>query len=604
MAGDTQGGADEAALADLAALLRTTEGEAYDLTRLEPESTPLFNLDSIAAAVVDSHGETSFATPAFIGMEGPACVDAEIVRRVLHSDATVSAPVALAGAEESAVFLYARAERATGWRLPPGVHEAAVARPGQVVVLTSHAAHVTPPLEAACRAHGLNGLQTRVVTEIVRTGGVRPAAAAAGVSYNTAREALAEALARAGVRRLPALVTQLMSLAFGVLPDADASEVLGDLWGLTPRQAAIAGLVAGGASRKTAAAVLSVSEAVVRKDLERVHLMLQVSTASALSRKVVEARALRWLTEATGGQIGFADTAEPLLLVRRPDGRRIAVSDYGPSSGRPVLVVHSSTTTRVVARGLLRALHAEGYRPIAIDRPGFGLTDEIAGLEAGAHDPFAAATDDVVRVLDHLRIDRTDLVARGAAQFVLALHQAAPGRLGRVVLVNPDPHMAASGRGVGGVNLTKQAFQRNPAVIRLLAGPLTRGVTAEGFIRRLQRDVCGSPPDEAALQDPELTRDYFRAVRTFATGRHAGIINEQVAFARGTRPPTVRGTKGWTVLVGAHDFMHDPQRVAVYWRDVLPDAELRVIADAGRFLALSHPHHVVAALRREPPAGS
>jgi hypothetical protein len=252
---------------------------------------------------------------------------------------------------------------------------------------------------------------------------------------------------RVRVSKLPALVTRLTSLAFGVMPEADAAAVLEDLWGLTPRQAALAALVASGASRSSAASALSIGAAVARKELERVHIILQVSTGAGLARKVAEANALRWLTAATGGDAGFVEAgAEPLQFVHRADGSRIAVSDYGPASGAPVLVAHSNLTSRFVGRSLLRALQAAGYRPIAIDRPGFGLTDEVAGAAAGGHDPFVAEAADTLLVLDQLKIRQLDLVARGAAQFVLALERAAPGRLRRVVLVNPAPHAAASGK--------------------------------------------------------------------------------------------------------------------------------------------------------------
>ena len=244
-------------------------------------------------------------------------------------------------------------------------------RPGQVVVLTSQAGRAAKPLEDACRSYGLNGLETRVVVQTIATGNVNAAARALRISYHTAREALAKAMRRVRVHRLPALVSRLTSLAFGVLPDADAAAVLGDLWGLTERQAAVATLVASGASRAGAASALSVSEAVVNKEMERLHLVLQVSTGVGLARRVVEAQALRWLTEATGGDIGFVEaSAEPLQFAHRSDGGRIAFSDYGPASARPVLVAHSNLNSRYVARSLLRALQAAGYRPIAIDRPG------------------------------------------------------------------------------------------------------------------------------------------------------------------------------------------------------------------------------------------
>jgi pimeloyl-ACP methyl ester carboxylesterase len=282
--------------------------------------------------------------------------------------------------------------------------------------------------------------------------------------------------------------------------------------------------------------------------------------------------------------------------VHGPDGRRIAVSDYGPSSGRPVLVVHSSTTSRPVARGLLRALQDAGYRPLAIDRPGFGLTDEVRGLRPGVDDPYGAAAGDALRVLDRLRLERVDVVARGGAKAVLALEAAAPGRLGRVVLVNPDPHVGARGRGSGIFAALKQLGRRNPAVMRLSIALLARQTSYARLDEFLRRAFRGSPPDERALQDPELVRDFFRAVRTLATGRYQGVVNEQVDFAYGRPLARLAGTTDWRVLVAAHDTMHDPQQVLEVWRAILPDARFRRVEDAGRLLALSHPQHVVEAL--------
>jgi DNA-binding CsgD family transcriptional regulator len=82
---------------------------------------------------------------------------------------------------------------------------------------------------------------------------------------------------------LPSLVNRLTSQAFGVMPRGNEADVLGDLWGLTPRQAAIAGLVADGLSRSEAAAALGISEAVLKKELDRVYLILRATSAAALA---------------------------------------------------------------------------------------------------------------------------------------------------------------------------------------------------------------------------------------------------------------------------------------------------------------------------------
>ncbi|HWU14609.1 MAG TPA: alpha/beta fold hydrolase [Caulobacter sp.] len=564
---------------------------------------PLFHEDSLAAALVDRKGRILAASAAFTALQPGLVLDPALLARVADRPGEAIFERVDSGLPEMTLCAYAQASLTGGWSLPRSVRTAAAEAPGQIVVLASPSHQFQRPLETACEAFGLTGLQTRVALETIRTGGVKTAAEKLEISYHTAREALADAMSRVRAPRLPALVRRLVSLAFGVLPDADEADILGDAWGLSPRQAAIAALIADGMTRAEAATALGLSEAVVKRELNEVYGVLQVGSAATLARKVVEANALNWMMRSTGGDIGVIEAgAEPLRLIHRPGGGRIAVSDYGPASGRPVLVVHSSMTSRVVARGLRRALQAAGFRPISIDRPGFGLTDEIEGLRPGLHDPYVAAVDDALIVLDTLKLNTIDIVARGGAQFVVALHDVAPSRLKRVVLVNPDPPTEASDRRIGPFGVLKEAFRRNPAIIRVWAGLVGRQLTYTRVSRMLERSMQGSPPDEAAARDPEIVQDYFRAVRTFATGRYAGYINEQVDFARrGRGQPQIDGTFNWLVMVGAQDTLHDPQEVIAYWRAILVDAQFQRVEDGGRLLALSQPHSVVEGLLNGAP---
>lgn len=106
-----------------------------------------------------------------------------------------------------------------------------------------------------------------------------------------------------------------------------------------------------------------------------------------------------------------------------------------------------------------------------------------------------------------------------------------------------------------------------------------------------------SPPDEIATADPRIAEDYWRSVRMFATGRIEGYVNEQVAIARGGKPSPMPGFKRWSVLIGEHDTMHDPDHVERYWREALPDSCFTRVAGAGRYLAMTHTDQVLKALR-------
>lgn len=568
------------------------------LTPDPPPAAALMHREGLAAALVDRRGGVVASSEALAGRLCLEGFDSEVAERVRRTgDPQTILASAPGDATGLAVYAYGLAGRSLHWALPDDIRDLARKRPYEVVVLTALATASQSPLVHACRAYGLTDLQSRVAVEAARTGSIRLAASRLQISYDTAREALAAALQRAGVTRLPALVSRLVSLAFGVFPSDDGEKVISDLWNLTPRQATIALLVADGADHVQTARALGLSAAVVKKSLKDVYQLLQVSSSAGLARKLQETLALARMMAATEADVDLtAAGAEPLRFVLRPDGSRIAVSDYGPASGRPVLVAHSSMTTRVVARRLRAALQAQGLRPISIDRPGFGLTDEVAGLRAGAHDPFQAAAEDACLVLRRLRISQVDVVARGAAQFVVALHHAAPELVGAVVLTNPDPPTHASGGAPGPIAVVKNLYRSNPTMIRVWASITATQVTYDRMSRMLKDWLRDSPPDSAVLKDEQVLQDYFRAVRTFVTGRFAGYVNEQIEFARGRVLAPVENASSWCVLVGAHDPMHDPGKVVAYWRSTLLDARVVVAPDAGRLLTFSHTDLVIDCL--------
>ncbi len=561
---------------------------------------PLLSPDSLAAALLDADGKIVAASPVFVAEKAGRYVDAGLVGKVLRTGRTCVAPVAVEagdGGVDPVIFAYGAAAQATSWILPTDIAKRAQATSGHVVVLATITSSRATPLKAACDTFGLSGLQTRVAMATIRTGAIKSAAAQLGISYDTARETLSEAMRRVGVDRLPALVASLASLAFGVLPGRRSGDLLEDIWGLSPRQAALASLIAEGLSRDVAAQRLGISRATAKKELDRIYGSLGVSSAAALARAVIEAQALSCTVAATHGQVAMPhDHAEPLRMMPRSDGSRIAWSDYGPASGKPVLVVHSSMTSRPVSKALVAALQAIGRRPIAIDRPGFGMSDPVPGRAPGAHDPFATAAEDVVLLCRKLKIGSIDVVARGGAQLVLALADAAPGLIDRVVLVNPDPHTEEQGRRWGPLGAVKEAYYRNPRLVARMVHLLASHLTPARLVRIMERSFVGSPPDLEAIRDPQIRHDYYRAVRMFATGRVAGYVNEQVAMATASHPAPRSDCADWTVLIGEHDSLHDPADVRAYWQAVLPQARFVEVPGAGRMLTMTHPTLVAGTL--------
>lgn len=588
-------------LNESAALTEKLRGGSRDFAEGLDGPTGAFALlraERLGMAVVDRRGEPLFANAAWRQAFAERGLDTDLLAEVVTTGGRRTALIdhgeAVAGRSTA---LYAAAPLARDWTLPPealAILEDGRAAAAIVVVGALSAAEV---LTDVCRAFGLTDLQARIAIGLVRTGDVRGAARQAGVSYQTARKVAFDAMRRVGAPRITGLIERLVRLSFGIWPEGEAGAAeLTDVWGLSARQASLALRIAEGLTRAEAAAAAGISEATAKKELEVVFEVMGVHSAAGLARAVTEARALALITATTHGEVQLdSDRMEPLGLLRRPDRSQVAYSDYGPRSGRPVLLLHSSSASRPQPSRLVSALQAEGFRPISVDRPGFGLTDPHPDRVRGRADPFGAAIDDVRLLLGHLKLDRIDLLGRGGAQVAVAMARAAPELMGRVLLVNPDPASASHDRRRGPIGAVQEAYLRHPDLIEGIVRLIVANLSPEQSRRIILKAVEGSPLDVAVFSDPRNLADYTRGFRMFATGRIAGYVAEQTAIGRWTSPP-LAGAGHWRVLLSRHDFLHDPARTFAVWREVLPEARFDWVEDASRMMTMSHPELVARTL--------
>jgi pimeloyl-ACP methyl ester carboxylesterase len=99
--------------------------------------------------------------------------------------------------------------------------------------------------------------------------------------------------------------------------------------------------------------------------------------------------------------------------------------------GEPVLLMHMTATSSIHFRHVLPLLAERGFRAIAMDTPGFGLSDPPPGPEAGIPHYAAAA----LGLLDDLGLERAHLAGlRTGASIALELAANHPERVDRVVL--------------------------------------------------------------------------------------------------------------------------------------------------------------------------
>jgi pimeloyl-ACP methyl ester carboxylesterase len=256
-----------------------------------------------------------------------------------------------------------------------------------------------------------------------------------------------------------------------------------------------------------------------------------------------------------------------------PDGAFVDVAGVrtyyvaiGPEDGLPVLLLHGMGGSTFSWRENLPALAEAGYRAIAFDRPGFGLTDKPLNFDYS----HAHQADFTIAFMDALGIDRAALVGHSAGGSVIA-HTAArhPERVSAVVYVDG----AVGGAGgppqwIGGI----VAFPPLTRWVQVLAPAL---ITPERF-----NGLLASAYGPGFTVTPEVTAGYARVLQTrdWPNG-FVGLVRDtggnllpQAAVAAITAQTLIQ----W----GALDTWI-PLAQGEALRDLLPDATWRTYPDAG-----------------------
>lgn len=487
------------------------------------------------------------------------------------------------------VVLLGRASDAAGWALPEGLPTALDA--GAVVAVAYRPFEDRDMGERACRSWRLTPLEARTVLGLISAGDLIEGSRRAGAGYETARKALKLAMRKAGAQRQTDLVRLLHAAVGGGDLQLSQASSLGHALGLTARCAGAAVLLALGLTRAEAAATLRISEHTVKDDLKILFERFRLRSSADLSRLITEAAVLFGLPVNPNLAIGGSWSAlRPLRFVnRRGEPGRIALSDFGPASGEPTLLFHSATTGCLLDRGLVRALHRRGLRPIAIERPGFGLTD---APERGSQD---TALNDVLTVIDAFGLKRVRILARGGEAVALELAHRHPERVIRGVLINPFTPYDLDSRWDGFLNHAKRTFVKHPDLIEPIATFLVQRASPKVIERLTRQSLSGSAPDMALLQNPEAVEDYVESARICGLRTTWGFVHDQRGFLT-WRPPQLDEASNWTRIVGEHDVLYQARDAEALWTSVLPGHRCLRVSDGGRFVHASHPDLVAEAV--------
>ena len=190
---------------------------------------------------------------------------------------------------------------------------------------------------------------------------------------------------------------------------------------------------------------------------------------------------------------------------------RVHYVDEG--QGRPILMCHGNPTWSFVYRHVIRSLR-ERFRCVAVDYPGFGLSDRPPGYGYTATE-HAAVVGELVRGLD-----LSDLVVMGhdwGGPIGLSVATSAPERVHGLVLGNtwfwpPSLRFRTFSRVMSSRPLQRAILRRNLFVERFIPAGMNRKLSAE----EMEHYRAVQPTPAARVGGAELPRQIVEATPLLA----------------------------------------------------------------------------------------
>jgi pimeloyl-ACP methyl ester carboxylesterase len=219
------------------------------------------------------------------------------------------------------------------------------------------------------------------------------------------------------------------------------------------------------------------------------------------------------------------DAAENGTLVLT-DRRRLGFAQYGKQDGEPLFYFHGHPGSRLEARFAHSAAAEAGFRVIALDRPGYGLSD---------FKPDRAIRDwpdDVAEAADLLGVAKFSVAgASGGGPYALACAWRLPGRVTHVAVISGVGPYQVPGITSGMRWQNRIGFRlgsRWPPLAGVLARSIQHGITGrpERTIDALARAMSAS--DAEIVRRPEvrdvLIADITEAFRQDSRGAAWDIV--------------------------------------------------------------------------------
>ncbi len=263
------------------------------------------------------------------------------------------------------------------------------------------------------------------------------------------------------------------------------------------------------------------------------------------------------------------------------DGDRVHYIDEG--SGPTILMCHGNPTWSFLYRGVISRLR-DRFRCIAVDYPGFGLSDRPDGY---TYTP-AEHAGVVGGLVDELGLERFIVMGQDwGGPIGISVAAGRPERIAGLVFMNTWYWPAD--------RFAMKAFSRV-----MSSGPLQRRILEKNFF--VERLI----PSGTSRDLSEEEMDQYRGVQPTPEARQGvAVFPRQILAATpwlgelATSAPRALGDKPMQLIWGMRDRAFGSKKVVARWQSDFPDAELLTLPDANHFIQEDATEEIAAAVTRK-----
>lgn len=266
------------------------------------------------------------------------------------------------------------------------------------------------------------------------------------------------------------------------------------------------------------------------------------------------------------------------------DGRQLCYAEFGDPKGVPVMLIHGSPGHRLFWKYFPEFPFLSGMRFIAIDRPGYGMSDFKKDIT------FTDLADDIVALANSLKIDRFSIIGvSGGGPYTLACAWKIPERLDKVIVISTmGPLVPDVIKTTGRTNrIVFQITKYAPWLMRLNMKMLSamQNKNADKYIRRMTYKLSGS--DKIAIMKKPvrnaLMSMFGEATQNGSDGYAQDVINVSRPW-----PFDLSEIKKEVHVWQPEDDTSTPPAVARHLKSVIPKCHIHYVPNAGHLWMIEH----------------